>query len=265
MKRHNGNRQPLLLMKNLPQRNAKPIDDIRKRARRLTLRLAHMANRCFWVSATEVAVHLQTGSDCVQTHRNQCLFTRQLQWACQECKRLLGGDGTMDEPSNSAPSIAAVTVQLKSLPPDQPRQPRQPTAQATTLNTSDADKAAQPIEQTAASDDEVSEDTGMVLSASEAEENPELDNNLEQNAVPDEVVAGTAHTSSTNAADDFSHRGKHLIAMPLYIYRMHVMRVPRKRITITPGGTHFEFEQHYVLSRNYVQKVMLDQMDYESN
>ena len=48
-----------------PAKKRKSADDIRKRARRVTLRLAHMANRCFWLSATEVAVHLQTGSDCV--------------------------------------------------------------------------------------------------------------------------------------------------------------------------------------------------------
>ena len=51
-------------------------EDLAKRARRLTIRLASMANRCYWLSATEVAAHLLTGSDFLQTRRNQRLFSR---------------------------------------------------------------------------------------------------------------------------------------------------------------------------------------------
>ncbi len=75
------------------------------------------------------------------------------------------------------------------------------------------------------------------------------------------VVSMTTTTASTNAADDYAHRGRDLLAMPLYIYRMHVLRQDRKHHKAVPGGTVFEFEPHYALARQYVQKVMLDQMD----
>ena len=77
------------------------------------------------------------------------------------------------------------------------------------------------------------------------------------------VVAMSTTTASTNAADDYTHRGDALLAMPLYFYRMHVVRNLRGHSTAAavPAGTILEYEPHYPLARTYVQKVMLDQMD----
>ena len=47
-----------------PQANCKKRrtkDDLKARARRLTVRLASMANRCYWLSTTEVVTHILTG------------------------------------------------------------------------------------------------------------------------------------------------------------------------------------------------------------
>jgi len=41
----------------------KTMEEILCRARRLTIRLASMANRCFWVSAAELTVHILTDGD----------------------------------------------------------------------------------------------------------------------------------------------------------------------------------------------------------
>ena len=41
----------------------KTVEEITRRARRLTIRLASMANRCFWVSAAELVVHILTDCD----------------------------------------------------------------------------------------------------------------------------------------------------------------------------------------------------------
>ena len=53
--------------------------ELAAKARRVTVRLAAMANRCYWLSTTEVAVHIFTGGDALQTHHHQKLLTRQLQ------------------------------------------------------------------------------------------------------------------------------------------------------------------------------------------
>ena len=58
-------------------------EEIQRRARRVTIRLASMANRCFWLSAAEVVVRILTDGDCLQSHNNLHIFTRQLQWAMQ--------------------------------------------------------------------------------------------------------------------------------------------------------------------------------------
>ena len=94
----------------------KTHEDLRKRARRLTTRLAAMANRCYWLSATEVAVFLLTGGDCLQTHNNQRLFTRQLQWALQQCKRMLNGDIVAQQPPAQDRPIEAISVHLPAQP-----------------------------------------------------------------------------------------------------------------------------------------------------
>eukprot|EP00959_Pyramimonas_sp_CCMP1952_P056737 1185064-Pyramimonas_sp.AAC.1 len=59
-----------------------------------------MANRCFWLSTTEVALRILTGGDCLQSHHNARLFTRQLQRACQQCKRLLNREGAGEMQQN---------------------------------------------------------------------------------------------------------------------------------------------------------------------
>jgi hypothetical protein len=95
-----------------PVKKRRLQEDLARRARRLTVRLAAMANRCYWLSATEVAVHILTGGDCLQTHNHQRLFTRQLQWAFHECKRLLNGEGAAEEAPGCQPNIEAVKVQF---------------------------------------------------------------------------------------------------------------------------------------------------------
>ena len=87
-------------------------EDLTRRARRVCIRLASMANRCFWLSTTEVALHILTGGDCLQSHHNVRLFTRQLQWACQQCKRLLNHEGAGEEQHNEQVPIQAVRIQV---------------------------------------------------------------------------------------------------------------------------------------------------------
>ena len=90
-------------------------EDLARRARRVCIRLASMANRCFWLSTTEVALHILTGGDCLQSHHNVRLFTRQLQWACQQCKRLLNHEGAEEVQQGEQLPIQAVRIQVPVL------------------------------------------------------------------------------------------------------------------------------------------------------
>ena len=165
-----------------------------------------MANRCFWLSACEVTVHILTGGDCLQSHNNVRLFTRQLQWAMQQCKRQLNHEALHEETSTHERSVQAVTVLART--------------------SVDGDGAAQPFE-----DEDRDDDV--------------------------EIVDMHASTTSTNTSDDFAHRGRKLQTMPFYVYRMYVRRIPRPGRARANDPTIFPFETHYALSSNYVQEVIL--------
>ena len=87
----------------------KTHEDYEKRARRVTIRLASMANRCFWVSSAELVVHILTDGDCLQSHNNLRIFTRQLQWAMQQCKRHLNNEAAEESTVRDHQSVQAVS------------------------------------------------------------------------------------------------------------------------------------------------------------
>ena len=155
------------------------------RARRVCVRLASMANRCYWLSTTEVTTHILTGGDALQSHHNQRMFTRQLQWAMQQCKRILNKEAPIEDVAQSQQSIQTARVQLR-MPDD------------------DQGGAPQPAE------DDVEDQGGA---PQPAEENVESDV---------EVIEMDTCTTSTNASDDYTHRGFRLQTMPFYVYRMYV-------------------------------------------
>ena len=145
-----------------------------------------MANRCFWLSTTEVALHILTGGDCLQSHHNVRLFTRQLQWACQQCKRLLNHEGAGEDQQGAQLPIQAVRIQIP---------------------------VAEEGEEDAAG--------GTSCAPQPAGETPAGDEQADGADSEDMQVC----TTSTNTADDYAHRGPRLQSMPYYIYRMYVRRV----------------------------------------
>ena len=89
------------------------LDSLARRARRLTIRLATMANRCFWLSAAEVTVHILTSGDCLQSHNNVRIFTRQLQWAMQQCKRQLNNEAPEAPTERPHQNVQTVSVHIQ--------------------------------------------------------------------------------------------------------------------------------------------------------
>jgi hypothetical protein len=71
-----------------------------------------MGNRCFWVSAAELTVHILTDGDCLQSHNNVNIFTRQLQWAMQQCNRHLNHEPVEEATERAHQSVQAVSVQI---------------------------------------------------------------------------------------------------------------------------------------------------------
>ena len=88
----------------------KTMENITRRARRLTLRLASMANRCFGVSAAELAVRILTGGDRMQSHNDLTIVTSTIQWTILQSARHLNNETVEDEPQHSVRSVQAVSV-----------------------------------------------------------------------------------------------------------------------------------------------------------
>ena len=72
-----------------------------------------------------------------------------------------------------------------------------------------------------------------------------------------DVVKVEACTTSTNASDDYAHRGPELASLTLYSYRMYVRRVRKPRPGTPLKSTIFLFEKHYALFITYAQEVVL--------
>ena len=87
-------------------------EHVARRARRLCIRLASMANRWLWLSTTEVALHILTGGDCFHSHHTVRFFTRQLQWACQYYKRLLNHEGAGEVQQSEQRPIQPVLLHI---------------------------------------------------------------------------------------------------------------------------------------------------------
>ena len=92
------------------RKKQKTQEDLARRARRLTIRLAHMGNRCFWLSAAEIVIHVLTNGDCLQSHKHEFLFTKQLQWATQQCKRIMNAEIPQESHEQEYRSVEAVSV-----------------------------------------------------------------------------------------------------------------------------------------------------------
>ena len=197
------------------RKKPKTREDLARRCRRLTIRLASMANRCFWLSAAELLIHVFADGDCLQSHRNITVFTKQLQWAMQQCKKIMNAEIPEESREQEYRNVEAVSVVVQS--------------------------ASAIVSQHG-----VSTASQRALSENEEESDDDVD-----------VVKIEACTTSTNASDDYAHRGPELANLTLYTYRMYVRRVPKPRRGKPVASTIFLFEKHYALSTSYAQEVAL--------
>ena len=224
-------------------------EDLARRARRVCIRLASMANRCFWLSTTEVAVHILTGGDCLQSHHHVRLFTRQLQWACHHCKRQLNHEGDESEEVQmmDQQSIQAIRIQLKS-------KMARDAYDGQVQDVSQSSCALQPAETLTTGQEQVEETSSAPqLDAAHPADEEQLDDA--------EVDNMETCTKSTNTADDYAHRGAHLETMPFYVYKMYVRRVLKRSKAKGVGARFFAFDDHYVMAPRYEQEVKLTRMD----
>ena len=66
-------------------------EEVKRRAKRVTLRLQHAANRCKWISSTECALFVQTEQSHWTSHNEVPVFLSRPLFQISECKRILSG------------------------------------------------------------------------------------------------------------------------------------------------------------------------------
>ncbi len=215
------------------RKQRRTTEDARRLARRVCIRMASTANRCYWLSTAEVDVQILTGGGCLQSHNHQRLFTRQLQFATHADvdahARVTQLEAEDEQPSSDVQNEHRQVVATLRLQDEELRAAAaQPRAEGdeTTLHLQDEERgagAAQP----GAEDEQALSDV----------EGEDVD-----------VIEAVSSTSSTNAADDFAHRGPTLQSMPNYICRMYVTRI-RRRAARTRAASMFAQVVHNTPSR----------------
>jgi len=230
------------------RKQRKTTEDWVRRARRLTIRLATRANRCFWVSAAELTVHILTDGDCLQSHNHITLFTRQLQWAMDQCKKQLNNEPAEEKPDEGRLHVRTVAFHAAEDKQEEEAGQAENEEEARTLHVAGA---AQPADESCRSP-EHKDDEGSV--SEEGTSEPELVQHGDQDVHTAVISKAEVCTTSTNAGDDFAHRGRQLHTMPFYVYRMYVRRIPKPK---APSRTVFFFDPHYPLARSYAQEVVL--------
>ena len=207
-----------------------------RRARRVTIRLAMAANRSTWVSATEYAVFILTGSMHFSTHNEVPLFLSRAWHNLHACKSTLEqcGDNTVAE-----------TAQV----------PLTAIGYYAGRDTHSAMTSAE-HEECDGNEGELGEGSGAGQPAAMGEPDDVVDQASdagESNEGEDEMIQELRAT--TTRIDDWLHRGAYLQELTLVSYMRHVARV-RKPTTNSGQSFLFLFDEHYELADQYCQAVM---------
>ena len=79
-------------------------------------------------------------------------------------------------------------------------------------------------------------------------------------ATPAEIsgeIEEQTFAETASLQDDYLHRGPALKDMSLWVYSMHIYRVPRNKLIAQNADTFFFFEPHYALFHRYAQRMHL--------
>ena len=71
--------------------------DYKRRARRVTLRLAMAANRCTWVSCCEMALFIRTTAHVRKTYFPRDIYLSRIAFMAHTCKRLQNSEAARQE------------------------------------------------------------------------------------------------------------------------------------------------------------------------
>ena len=209
---------------------------VKRKAQSVTLRLAAAANRCIWVSSTELALFIETEEHFWTTHFDAPIFLSRALYLANECKRLLQN------------CEANCLLEAQHVPLD-----------AFEIRAEDPARAEidRVPEQSQLPDNEspVSVPSESAHSCEEADSNGDEDDSDRASSAeqPAQKKDEFALRATCSRHDDWLHRGPFLYSLNFMVYMSRIERV-RKTDVIAGKVNAFPFSAHYSLSLLYTQK-----------
>ena len=249
--------------------------DYKRRARRVTLRLAMAANRSTWVSCCEMALFIHTTAHVRKTYFPRDIYLSRIAFMAHPGKRLQNsGEAFLLEASElvqlgstnvSTLSFSAPVAQTKltaqskvakladEIGTKEPELPLSDVAQpSSTAQDDDLPHASASVatnneaERSEPSSDEASTEEEDKQSGSAEEDTEKM--------IDADLIEMKTLRSTTSTHDDWLHRGPYLHEIPFHTYVEYVdrVRLPRN----APADKQiFRFEPHYALSQSYGQQI----------
>ncbi|MCS5671000.1 MAG: hypothetical protein NZ577_03990 [Vicinamibacterales bacterium] len=250
--------------------------DYKRRARRITLRLAMAANRATWASCCEMALFIRTKAHVRKTYFPRDIYLSRLAFLSHTCLRLLNsGDSFLLEASDlmhhgttnlSTISFSAQTAQTKPSPlsndakladTTDPKDHEIPLSNVAKLagTTELEDTELLHSEGVAKDDDANEEDSNNDEADSEkGSEESCVEGDPTEHMVDADIIQMKTLRATTSTHDDWLHRGPYLhdIAFHTYVEYVDRVRMPR---SAPIEQQIFRFEPHYALALSYGQQI----------
>ena len=246
-------------------------EQIKMKAKKTLLKIAHAANGCHWQSATELATIIMTGGDMLQTHTTHTVFCKQVIYMLHQAKAVLLREETV-ETCQSDLAMDSVHVNLHCAQEPSLDKPDLEDARSNDEETDQDDAESLRVSDKPADDDSLGLGDGEPPTTDPSSfeihrENMPLENGsfpethdqpnekaTDNNAERTHRIHETMNIKTTNMADDYAHRGVHLTDMNYFVYAMFVRRVPLTTHSSAENSL-WPFDSHYPLSTTYGQQI----------
>ena len=239
-------------------------DAIKRRARRVTLRIAMAATRCTRVSCCELASFIKTGGHARKTYTPKSIFLSRPAYMVHECARLFHREGHLL--LSAVEPLPGDTMHLRAVEVLGEAGEGQDVAPGAAVQCQDeeadgsvAQPAMQEEEGEEAEKEEAEKEEEETEEEKEKEGEEEEEEEEEENSARTEGCGGAedmdvtlrALRATTSVHDDWLHRGVFLYECPFHVYAQYAHR--RRWKDVKPSEHIFAFEPHYALARLYCQ------------
>ena len=243
-------------------------EDYKRRARRVTLRLAMAANRATWASCCEMALFIRTQAHVRKTYFPRDIYLSRLAYLAHTCRRLLNSEDSFLLEASELVQHGTTTLSTLSVSMSAADRKTSPLSNVVKLAASTEQEDCKHLpdaDEIVLTDDDVNEDEANdavnedEADDGEAESEKESEKSFDdadetEKMVDADIIQMKTLRCTTSAHDDWLHRGPYLNDIPFHTYVEYFDRVRLPRRAPTEQQI-FRFEAHYALSQSYGQRI----------